>query len=441
MRYAKVWLLALLAAAGCTAPGGSPAATSDAVLFEGARLIVGDGGPPLERSAFLVENGRFTAVGAVGEIAVPAGAERIDLTGTTVMPAIIDLHYHPGFLDVRAMTDSPDNYGRENLVDHLHRLAYHGIAAGMSMGIDYGEAPLQLRQEVIPGAALFRMAGAGIAMPDAGPGSADLRPIAYGVTTEDEARAAVRELAATNVDMVKIWVDDRRGTVEKLTPELYGAVIDEAHRHDLRVAAHIFALADAKGLLRAGLDGFAHGVRDMDVDDELMALLAERPETFLIPNLPDSGQRSEDDLGFLAETLPAAEIERLRDQLANRTRSGPSAGFQLQARNLIRMKEVGVRIGMGTDGSGAGWNAHEEMADMVAAGMTPAEVIVAATRTSAEILGLANLGTVAAGKSADFLVLAANPLDDIENTRRIERVYLRGEAVDRAALRGRWAVQ
>ena len=268
-----------------------------------------------------------------------------------------------------------------------------------------------------------------------------MRPIAYGVTTEDEAHAAVRELAAANVDMVKIWVDDRRGTVEKLTPELYGAVIDEAHRHDLRVAAHIFALADAKGLLRAGLDGFAHGVRDMDVDDELMALLAERPETFLIPNLPDSGQRSEDDLGFLAETLPAAEIERLRDQLANRTRSGPSADFQLQARNLIRMKEAGVRIGMGTDGSGAGWNAHEEMADMVAAGMTPAEVIVAATRTAAEILGLANLGTVAAGKSADFLVLAANPLDDIEHTRRIERVYLRGEAVDREALRSRWAVQ
>ncbi|HEX9771746.1 MAG TPA: hypothetical protein VGA50_21455 [Kiloniellales bacterium] len=122
-----------------------------------------------------------------------------------------------------------------------------------------------------------------------------MRPIAYGVTTEDEAHAAVRELAAANVDMVKIWVDDRRGTVEKLTPELYGAVIDEAHRHDLRVAAHIFALADAKGLLRAGLDGFAHGVRDMDVDDELMALLAERPETFLIPNLPDSGQRRSSD--------------------------------------------------------------------------------------------------------------------------------------------------
>ena len=93
---------------------------------------------------------------------------------------------------------------------------------------------------------------------------------------------------------------------------------------------------------------------------------------------------------------------------------------------------------MGTDGATSGWNPHIEMADMVAAGMTPAQVIVAATRTSAEILQLSDLGTIAPGKSADFLVLDANPLDDITNTRRISQVYLRGAPVDRAALRARW---
>src|SRR5690606_28536662 len=98
------------------------------------------------------------------------------------------------------------------------------------------------------------------------------------VTSEDEARRAVQELAERRVDLVKIWVDDRNGQYEKLSPALYGAIIDEAHRHGLRVTAHIFALEDAKGLLRAGVDAFAHGVRDRDVDEAFMTMIAERPD-------------------------------------------------------------------------------------------------------------------------------------------------------------------
>ena len=129
----------------------------------------------------------------------------------------------------------------------------------------------------------------------------------------------------------------------------------------------------------------------------------------------------------------------MRDDAANRK---PDAAkqvrelYEVQARNLAKLNAAGVRIGFGTDaGVSVGWNAHAELADMVAAGMTPAQVIVAATRTSAEILRLDQLGTIAAGKSADFIALDANPLDDITNTRRISRVYLRGQEVDRAALR------
>ena len=435
LRTTMVVTICLLSVVGCAPGEAPPAETSDAVLFEGARLIVGDEDEPIENSAFIVENGRFTAVGSAGELELPAGGTRVDLTGKTVMPAIVDLHYHAGYTDVMGRTAAADNYSRANLIDQLNRMAYHGIAAGLSMGGDQGEAPFQLRQETIPGAALFRTAGAGIAMPMAGPGSAYMKPIAYGVTNEDECRSAVQELAGQNVDIVKIWVDDRRGSVEKLTPPLYGAIIDEAHKQGLRVTAHIFSLADAKGLVRAGLDGFAHGVRDMDVDDEFMELLAERPDFFLIPNLPGSGTRTEADLDFLSETLSAEEIEGMREQMAGSPPSGPSEGFLTQARNLVRMKDAGVRIGVGTDGRGAGWNVHEEMADMVTAGMTPAEVIVAATSTSAEILMLEDRGTVAGGKSADFIVLDANPLDDIKNTRRIDSVYLRGDAVDRAAVR------
>src|SRR4029077_4929123 len=141
----------------------------------------------------------------------------------------------------------------------------------------------------MPDAALFRIAGRGMAMPNAGPGAAYWKPVAYGGSTEAEARADVQELAAKKVDLIKIWVDDRNGTVPKLTPPLYRAIIDEAHKHNLPVAAHIYRLSDAKELLRAGSAGFAHGVRDKDIDDEFMKLMKDRPSVFVIPNLPDIG--------------------------------------------------------------------------------------------------------------------------------------------------------
>jgi imidazolonepropionase-like amidohydrolase len=201
------------------------------------------------------------------------------------------------------------------------------------------------------------------------------------------------------------------------------------------VTAHIFALEDAKGLLRAGIDAFAHGVRDLEVDDELIALWRERPEVVLVPNLP--GQGVVEDLSWIRDTVPAEEVVRMQDAAAKLPPTA-AASFRLQAHNLVKLNEAGVRIAFGTDTS-AGWNAHQEMADMVAAGLTPSEVIVAATRNAAGLLRLADLGAIAPGHSADFIVLDANPLDDITNTRRISAVYLRGVPVDRGELRAGWA--
>lgn len=432
---------------GCAPPASEPRQSLPGVtLFEGARLLVGDGST-IDDSAFLVENNTIAKVGRKGELSVPDGVTRVDLSGKTVMPALISAHAHLGY--EKFVNRSAENYNRESLVDHLNRYAYYGVGAVLSLGTDPIDLALQLQRDSQAGqtGGARYVYAAGMGPTGGGPGS--LLPLVratgavYQVANEEEARKTVREVTAKGAKLVKIWVDDRGGTQPKLQPAVYRAIIDEAHKNGARVIAH--PGTESKALLRAGVDGLAHM---QDVDDEFVMLTKER-NVFVTPNVwaPPPGPKPWFEDPFLQDTFSpsvASQVnQRLGESLSTINPAASRAAREQRARALAKLTAAGVRVLLGTDAGALrdrffGYNDHLELEEWVHMGMTPGQAIVAATKTTAEALELNEMGTVAPGKSADFVVLDANPLDNIANTRRIASVYLRGKAIDRAGLRTAW---
>ncbi len=427
-------------------------ASAQTALFEVARLIPGDGGAALENAAILVETGRIARIGRKGEIALPNGAARVDLGDKTVMPALISSHVHPGFQ--MGLGYFAKNFTHENIVDDLNRALYFGISTVMSQGIERGDIMFEVRAEQAAGrlgGARLMLSGRGLGAPNAGPGNAIYANFAYSVTTEDEVRRAVREQAARTVDGFKIWVDDRGGRAPKLPLALSRAAIEESHKHGLRISAHIFYHDDAMELAAAGIDSFAHLVRDREMSDELIALMRKN-NVYVMPNISSPERNThaspppwldEPSLaGLLRDTVSADVIERLRGVFARRdpaVAERARKSYEILKRSVAKLSAAGAHIILGSD-TGLedhffGYAEQKELELMVAAGMTPSQAIVAATNRAAAYLRLPDRGTLSPGKRADFLVLDGNPLDNIRNTRRIARMYLVGVEVDRPALK------
>jgi imidazolonepropionase-like amidohydrolase len=445
-----VLLLATVAVMGLKsqaqpAPGGT-------TLYEGARLILGDDRPALDNGAFVVTGGRITAIGRTGEVALPSGAARVDLTGKTVMPAFVNIHAHYGYEKyLKAAGESrAENFTANNLLDHLQREAYFGTGSVLDGGSGALAVtqPFQAAQaggSVAPAARLNLMGG--VVPVNGGPDHILIqgtRPLKanYEVTLSGEARAAIRDLNAKGLKHVKIWLGDRNGTYPAMPHEVYDAVIDEAHKAGMKVHAHATNLRDQKDALRAGVDVLVHTVQNAPIDDELAGLFREkRPYWTTVFGLGDRSEVCERN-PFVVQVLSAAVVA---DILATDCKPNPN----LQARderlkqNFMKMIASGARLVLGTDAGvwprySFGTSGHHELQRYVEFGLTPAQAIVAATSRPAEAIGLPDVGVLAQGKRADFIVLDANPLEDIRNTRRINRVYLGGAQLDRDALLARW---
>ena len=422
------------------------ASSAETVVLKNFKLIDGTGKGAVANASMVITDGRIQNVGPAANLKVPAGSQVQDLSGRYVMPGIINLHGHLG--NTKGLVQDPKNYTPENLDANLRTYASYGVTTVISMGSDQ-ELVLQRRAEPRatgrPKTTRIFTALRGFTGKGGYPTTAQgMKGVPFEIETVEDAKKDVDYLASKKVDLVKIWVDDHFGRERKIPLDLSKAIIDNAHRHNLNVAAHIFYYEDAKNLVNAGLNAIVHSVRDKDVDDAFIstmkshnawmaaATLTRELSSFVYATLP-----AWLDDPFFTRSVNGDVVRTLKTPGQKAVTSDPrySTALEVAKRNLKRLVDAGVKYGFGTDtgppGRFPGYFEHIEMQLMSEAGLTPMQIILAATRNGAEFLGATkDLGTLEAGKWADLIVLTRNPLDDIKNTRSIETVMIAGQKVN-----------
>jgi len=420
--------------------------SAEVVVFRGARLIDGTGKAARQNAVLVIDGDRIATVGVAGKVTIPRDARVVDVKGRTIIPGLINAHGHAGL--VVDGQNRADAYTRENVEAQLVRYEQYGVTSVLTLGLNRDlvfELRAEQRATPRPDATLFT-AGRGIGVPDAAPPVPVAPDQVYRPKTAEEAVADVRETAAHHPDYLKIWVDDIYGKFPKMDPGVFKAAIDEAHRNKIRVASHVFYLADAKALIADGVDALAHSIRDRPVDAAIVQQMKQRG-TFYVATLgvDESSFAFADDPSllddpFLAGALSPEVIAKFHtpefrekvkaDKNLPRIREALANGMK----NVKTLQEAGVHIAFGTD-SGAnpvripGWAEHRELELLVRAGLSPMAALVAATRGSANMLGVTDRGTLEKGKRADFLILAGNPLEDIRNTRKLVAIWHDGREV------------
>jgi imidazolonepropionase-like amidohydrolase len=420
----------------------------DITTYTEARVIVGDGTTVLDDAAITVQNGIITRLGRQQPT---ADGTTVSLRGKTVVPALVNPHGHIGYM--RGTVCDAGFYSRDTILDHLRRFVYHGISTFQSLGTERDGLEVGVRDDQRSGklddnnlATLFT-AGVGlVAEPTPGLGSGApffAVDAVHKVTDPDDARAFVRRLAAQQVDAVKFWIDDRGGAAAKLSPDACRAIVDEAHTHGLKAAAHIYTVDDAHTALDAGADILAHMPRYPEPDRKLIDRILERDVAVFTSMCVQSPVRTDWlDEPLVHETLPAAAIEDLRSRMnaqAPEPLFDTGETYRRLRANFAVLHEAGVRLVYSPDtgllAQLPGLAEHRELEALVEAGLPPLDAIEFATRRSSQLLGLTDRGTIEVGRRADLLILDADPRSDIRNTRRIADVVIRGERVDRERLR------
>jgi imidazolonepropionase-like amidohydrolase len=428
-------------------PAQGTAATPPALVFSDFTLIDGRGGPAVPGSAMIVTDGRVSWIGPSAELNAPAGAEVRNLSGKFVMPGMINLHSHVAESD-GVVQDPVKFFTRDEVENDLRLFARYGVTAVASLGTDQ---PLvyQFREEQRrgrPSMARIFTAGRGFTVKDGFPTNKGNVPgVPYEPAQPSDVPPQIQELASHKPDVVKIWVDDRFGDFKKTPIGISTPIIEGAHANNLKVIAHVFYLSDAKQLAAAGLDAFGHSVRDQAVDEELIGLI-KKHGTWLIPTLFREAATfvfAEPDKFLKDEFFTRGVSPRMQQVLASPEYQKALKGdkyfpnypgyLKMAQQNLKRLFDAGVNVGFGSD-TGVltrfeGFGEHLEAELMVEAGLTPAQVITIATMKSAEFLGQSDIGTLANGKWADLIVLNADPLADIRNTRQIDSVYVAGNKI------------